>query len=140
MWNMGSAVQIRSSGVRKKRVCLVPSAKRIRASWLSSAPFGSGRGAGGVHDHGGVADLDQLAAELQVAVWPVGPGRGEVSLGGEAGRAALAQDDDLAQVRRVVQGQRGAILAVQGGKCRRQQGREIGRHPARSVGSRGDDR
>src|SRR5512135_580996 len=41
MWNMGSAVQIRSSGVRKKRVRLVPSANRIRASWLSSAPFGS---------------------------------------------------------------------------------------------------
>src|ERR1700749_4363151 len=87
MWNMGSPVQIRSSEGRKNRVCLVPSANRISASWLRRAPLGS----------------------LALPGGPARPGCCEVGLGGEAGRGAGAvagagaEHDDLVQVRGVGQ-------------------------------------
>ena len=119
MWNMGSAVQIRSSGVRKKRVSLVPAANRMRASWREQCPLGLGRGARGVHHHGRVTHLDQLPAALEVAVGHSRGRGGEIGLGGEPGRdrrEAVPEHDDLPQLRRVRQGQArsGSWLASDG--------------------------
>jgi hypothetical protein len=97
-----------------------------------------GRGARGVHDDGGVADLDQLATALEVAARYGVPGGAETGLGGEAGQVAVAEDDDLLQVGRIRECQTGAVLLLQTRERLGQHGREVRCASRVRVGCGGD--